>query len=97
VVNALGAKALSHGWLKFTGMRTSKFSAGERMTDAIKKFFTSGTRTVSSYDKSPYPVEISPSGSVAVDPKTLLKTKVVQDHIKAVGEIRQQAERTKKQ
>lgn len=68
------------------------------MTDAIKRFFTSGSRIVSSYDNSPYPVEISPDGSVAVDAKTMLKSDVVKNHIKAVAEIREQAasETTKK-
>lgn len=62
---------------------------------AIRKFFTGSSRVVSSYDNSPYPVEISSTGSVAVDSKTLLRTKVVQDHIKAVGKIREQAEDSK--
>ncbi len=63
---------------------------GKKMSSALKKFVTattSGSTMVDSYDKSPYPVEISSNGSVAVDPKTLVSSEQAKRQIAAVREL----------
>jgi len=63
------------------------------MTEVMKRILaavtnvTSGSTTVRSYDKSTYPVQISPNGSVGVDPSALVNSEEAQRQIGAVREL----------
>ena len=71
------------------------------MTEAIKKIMSvvanvsSGSRVVSSYDKSTYPVRISANGSVGVEAKTLVNSSEAKRHIEAVRELHKEVKETK--
>ena len=72
------------------GDQGSRETIGGRMLSALKKFVTSttsGSTVVESYDKSPYPVEISPTGAVSVDPHTLVNSEQAQRQVAAVREL----------
>jgi hypothetical protein len=60
---------------------------GAKMTSVLKKFIT-GNTVVKSYDQSPYPVEISPEGAVAVDAQKLVDSEPAKRQIAAVRELR---------
>ena len=68
------------------------------MLSALKKFVTattSGSTTVQSYDESPYPVEISSTGAVSVDPKMLVDSQQAQRQVAAVRELHSALEKKK--
>ena len=64
---------------------------GERMKATLKNLFlsavSSSSTVVNSYDESPYPVEISADGSVAVDPNAVIKTDSAKRQIAAVRQL----------
>lgn len=81
------------------GPATSRGRIGRRMSSVLKKLMAtaarSSTSVVKSYDDSPYPVEISQDGSVAVDPNKLVDSQEARRHIAAVRELHTLLEKRK--
>ncbi len=69
------------------------------MTSTIKRIWmnvTSGNRIVESYNKSAYPVQISPNGSLSVRPENLVNSTEARRQIHAVEELQKELKESAK-